>query len=443
MGGIELKDLLRQSGVQNEHPEQIELIDIDKLVSDERNFYKLTGIDELAENIELVGLMDPLRVRGIKSSDGHCRIVSGHRRRAALKKLVDAGKDSFRQVPCIIERDECSNTMEEIRLIWANKDTRDLTSPELLLQAERAEKLLLKYREEGGELPGKMRSHVAQVCNVNESKLARLKVIHEQLHPSLLPDWESGELNDSVAYRIAQEDRRVQDRLFADNGHAPRHWTAERTNQVIADIKAPKPTLAAPKASPDSKGYSARQRADDYLAQRADEDVTFTRFIQKHGFAYFLKHAAGITRKHGIDEMKNRVGFIHVNHCGYEGDRWDAMPNGLTLKDLGQSFRRSWTEVWDAMAVEALRRCRLEQINAENPKKPEPEGQLVLSGWMPGGTTPFAPTDAVVIFNLGGRRIRRLCRWTGSDWTFEQGGAKIELDPIKWMALPPDEEDEA
>ena len=43
--------------------EQIEYIDIDLLDGDPRNFYALPNIAELAENILLVGLQQPLRVR--------------------------------------------------------------------------------------------------------------------------------------------------------------------------------------------------------------------------------------------------------------------------------------------------------------------------------------------------------------------------------------------
>ena len=57
--------------------ERIEYIPLAGLHADERNFYQLSGIEDLAANIQLCGLMDPLRVR--KADDGYT-IVSGHRR---------------------------------------------------------------------------------------------------------------------------------------------------------------------------------------------------------------------------------------------------------------------------------------------------------------------------------------------------------------------------
>lgn len=56
--------------------ERIEYIPLAELHADERNFYALSGVEDLAANIQLCGLMDPLRVR--KADDGYT-IVSGHR----------------------------------------------------------------------------------------------------------------------------------------------------------------------------------------------------------------------------------------------------------------------------------------------------------------------------------------------------------------------------
>lgn len=107
MGNLTIRDLLRENGVQNGHREQIVLVDIAKILPDERNFYGLSGIEALARNIELVGLLDPIRLRPVER-DGYYCIVSGHRRREALQLLVDEGKDSFRQVPSIVEQEAYS-----------------------------------------------------------------------------------------------------------------------------------------------------------------------------------------------------------------------------------------------------------------------------------------------------------------------------------------------
>ena len=58
--------------------EAIEYIGLDKLEADPGNFYSLDGLEDLASNIQLCGLQQPIRVR--PSEDGRYVIVSGHRR---------------------------------------------------------------------------------------------------------------------------------------------------------------------------------------------------------------------------------------------------------------------------------------------------------------------------------------------------------------------------
>ena len=65
--------------------EAIEYIGLDKLEADPGNFYSLTGLEDLAANIELCGLQQPIRVR--PTEDGRYVIVSGHRRWSALIRL--------------------------------------------------------------------------------------------------------------------------------------------------------------------------------------------------------------------------------------------------------------------------------------------------------------------------------------------------------------------
>lgn len=184
--------------------EQIEYISIDLIISDPANFYELSAIDALAENIELIGLQQPLRVRQNPGDESTVIVVSGHRRMAALRKLVDDGREDLRDVPCILDKSSGSAAMQELRLIYANSDTRVMTSADLNKQAERIERLLYQLKEEGYEFPGRMRDHVAEVCKVSKTKLARLKMIREKLHENWQPAYQENKLNESVAYALSQ-----------------------------------------------------------------------------------------------------------------------------------------------------------------------------------------------------------------------------------------------
>ena len=184
--------------------EQIEYIPLVNLESDPNNFYQLNHLDELADNIATCGLQQPLRVRPDPDKQGKYIIVSGHRRRAAVEILAKENMEKWRGVPCIVERDSVSPALQQLRLIYANANTRAMTSAEISQQAEQVEKLLYKLQEEGYEFPGRMRDHVAKAVQVSTSKLARLKVIRENLAEEWQPAFQSDKLNESTAYELAK-----------------------------------------------------------------------------------------------------------------------------------------------------------------------------------------------------------------------------------------------
>ena len=189
--------------------EQIEYIDIDKLHADEKNFYALTGIEQLMSSIELLGLQQPVRVR--PEGEGYV-IISGHRRSEAIRRLAAEGREDLRKVPCIVESTAKSPELQELKLIYANSDTRVLSSAELATQAARVKELLYKLKEQGMDFPGRMRDHVAEACKLSKTKLARLEAIENHLAYELKFEYKDGKLNEACAYALSQLPR--PDQLF-------------------------------------------------------------------------------------------------------------------------------------------------------------------------------------------------------------------------------------
>lgn len=206
MEKFDLGKFLADSGVNIDtgNRKHLEHISIDLIVPDPENFYKLTGIEDLAANIALCGLQQPLLVRPMPGDESKVVIISGHRRHAALKLLIDQdGRDDLRDVPCIVEQSGEDPRLTQLKLIYANASTRVLTSAEQAKQAEQVEKLLYELKESGMEFPGRMRDHVAQACKISTGKLARLKVIQSKLAPVYRELWEAGKLREAVAYTLA------------------------------------------------------------------------------------------------------------------------------------------------------------------------------------------------------------------------------------------------
>lgn len=208
--------------------EQIEYIDISQIESDPGNFYNLVQLEELASNIAVVGLQQPLRVRTSETDPEKVVVVSGHRRQAALKLLIKEGREDLRAVPCIRERVAGSAALQELRLIFANRDTRVISSGEIAKQAERVEMLLYQLKEEGFEFPGRMRDHVAQACKISAPKLSRLKVIRENLIPQYMNLFEKDDLPEQTAYALARLPGDFQLRMFNTLLTTPSGATVEK-----------------------------------------------------------------------------------------------------------------------------------------------------------------------------------------------------------------------
>ena len=87
----------------------------------------------------------------------------------------------------------------------------------------------------------------------------------------------------------------------------------------------------------------------------------------------------------------------------------------------------------------------LHEFACEDMKKPlpfePPEGQLAISGWMPGGTNPGRESGSCVCMmpiNPNGEPVARVLYWDGAaaQWRFCDGGQTVNMEPVGWMRLP-------
>lgn len=188
-------------------------VDVDDLIGNEGNFYSVdeAALEELKNSIALSGIMDPPTVT--EAGDGKYRLISGHRRTAAVRALVAEGREDLRKVPVLV-RSPSSAAMEELELIMANSTARRLSSAEISEAAQRVERLLYELKEQGVEFPGRMRDHVAEACNVSRTKLANLKTIELNCLKDFRKMWADGKIPDATALELARCDRPFQTRLY-------------------------------------------------------------------------------------------------------------------------------------------------------------------------------------------------------------------------------------
>ena len=211
------------------------------------NTYTQTGIDELAESIEVIGLQQPLVVR--RKPDGGYLLLAGHRRRNALA-LLDR-----KAAPCIVLDADLDPSIQTLILHWTNTMARGgggLTAEYTGRAAKEIETALKDLQSRGVvALPGKLRSYVAEVLKTSESQIARAKAIDNGLTKAWQGDFKCHRINDSAAYELSQCDADLQRELHG--AYKDRYWNLDgkkiRAHRKAAEYEFT--PLTCPEASPD------------------------------------------------------------------------------------------------------------------------------------------------------------------------------------------------
>ena len=235
-------------------PVQVQQIPLEDILPNKWNFYALRDLGPLADSIAMEGLLDPLVVT--PAGGGKYRLISGHRRRAAIEQLVkdkEHPREDLRLVPCSV-RTYKSEAMAKLLMILANSTARVLTNAEVMKQAHEIELSLYQLQEEGYQFPGRMRDQVAAACKVSAPKLGRLKVIREKLIPDYMSLFEKDKLPEQTAYALARLPKGFQERLAKACPEPPAGHTAEQLLKRYEEGWRWEPDLQCPDGKRCSRG---------------------------------------------------------------------------------------------------------------------------------------------------------------------------------------------
>lgn len=219
--------------------ENIVDIDIDNLIPNPNNRYGLRDIDSLASYMTVNGLhVETLEVSPIAGEEGKYRIVAGHRRQAAWRKLLEEGVTDKRTLPCIIrdfqdvhftventdgsETDETFNAdqMEEFSLILSNLGQRkEKTLEEQVWEVKTLEpyaRAIYRSKHQNKEFKGTFREFFAkEILEISPAMLYRkqsLERLSDKAKKALFEDHIIGE---SVATMLVKYSPKEQD-IFID-----------------------------------------------------------------------------------------------------------------------------------------------------------------------------------------------------------------------------------
>lgn len=201
-------------------------ISIDRMYSNDKNFYSMEDIEKLADTIQAVGLLENIAVVYDPCEKGEYRIVAGERRWRALKNLLERGFEEFGVATCQILT-PAEEHEEMVQLIIANayrtKNTKDI------LEEAKQLKESLQYMKEnnltlcGVKLDGKIRDAIANIMKMSSTKIAQIDSINNNLLPEFKEKLGNGEMTFSAAYELSGMTQEEQTEMLEnhENGSSP------------------------------------------------------------------------------------------------------------------------------------------------------------------------------------------------------------------------------
>lgn len=150
----------------------VEKILIENLVPDPNNGEDISVTVDLERSIKKNGFLDPIVVTDFGMEEGKYRIVSGHRRTEAMKKLKEIA------IPCLIQHFNSEEEVASARQSF-NNATRDSSKDPLMMV--RRWKMFSETHDELSE--GKKVEEFAEDCGMSKQTVERYKALAKLISP--------------------------------------------------------------------------------------------------------------------------------------------------------------------------------------------------------------------------------------------------------------------
>ena len=181
--------------------DSLKMIDIDLIEPNKNNFYEMSEIEALADDIERQGLMTALVVS--EQNGGKYELISGHRRLAALKSLIADGRRRNGKVPWFIKGAK-PNTETELDLIMLNATQRKYSDADTMREYDELTRIFKELEAEGKTIKGRIRDRIAEALNVSPAQVGKLDNIKHNAIPDVEQAVKSGDMSISTANEVAK-----------------------------------------------------------------------------------------------------------------------------------------------------------------------------------------------------------------------------------------------
>lgn len=247
--------------------DNIQMIEVSKLKPSLENFYVLSEIELLADDIERQGLKHNLVVTEDADALGTYFIKSGHRRFTAIQLLIEQNRYTSKYVPCLVDgtKTQSENVLD---LIMLNATTRVMSDAELYKQYEVLRDTLEQLRLEGKKVKGRLREHVAKILNVSPAQIGKIENIRHNAVEEVQEAVEQGSLSIATADKIAKLSEDEQQEIVETQNLAE-----IRTADVKPKSKAASPvqeTMLVETEPDDSSDELPVKETEDWSEEKSD-----------------------------------------------------------------------------------------------------------------------------------------------------------------------------
>lgn len=192
--------------------DSLKMIDIDDIEPNRNNFYEISEIESLADDIERQGLMNALVV---SEDDGRYELISGHRRLAALKSLIADGRRRSGKVPCFIKGAKPNNETE-LDLIMLNATQRKYSDADTMREYEELTRIFKELEAAGKPVKGRIRDRIADALNASPAQVGKLDNIKHNAIPDVEQAVKSGDMSISTANEVAKLAPEKQQKIISE-----------------------------------------------------------------------------------------------------------------------------------------------------------------------------------------------------------------------------------
>lgn len=253
-----------KSAASDSFMDNIKMIDISEIEPSRNNFYEISNIELLADDIEREGLKQSLVVAK-NPETGMYVVKSGHRRLTAIKLLIDEKRRTSTKIPCYVDGEK-SAAESQFDLIMLNATQRKYSDADILHEYEEIERTLKALESEGKPLKGRIRDNIAEILKVSPAQVGKIENIKHNAIPEVEKAVKSGEMSISTANEVAKLPEEKQQEIIKD--------TPKISNKEVRELqKQEKPPKPVPKVENEDDSDDWEDDEDDAFDISEDSDT--------------------------------------------------------------------------------------------------------------------------------------------------------------------------